>query len=163
MDEASNAGGNGRAAGPISEAMIRFFTEEKWPYMPLESEPILRVPFQGSNGQWLCYAQAREEQQQFVFYSVCPAMVPAELRPAMAEFVTRANYGLIIGNFELDYRDGELRYKTSLDVEGADLNSELLRSLVYANVAMMDHYLPGIMAVLYGNVSPEEAITQVEG
>jgi len=162
MDEATT-NGNGRAAGPISEAMLKFFAEEKWPYMPLESEPILRIPFQGTNGQWLCYAQAREEQEQFVFYSVCPATVPDDRRPEVAEFITRANYGLIIGNFEMDYRDGEVRYKTSVDVEGDDLSPELLRSLVYANVAMMDHYLPGIMAVLYGGTSAAEAIEQVEG
>jgi hypothetical protein len=163
MDEASGTQGNGRTAGPISEAMQRFFSEENWPYMPLESEPILRIPFQGTNGQWLCYAQAREEQDQFVFYSICPATVPEERRPVMAEFVTRANYGLIIGNFEMDYRDGELRYKTSVDVEGTELTDELMRALVYSNVAMMDHYLPGILAVLYGSVSAEDAIEQVEG
>ena len=163
MSSASASTENGKAAGPISEAMIRFFTEEAWPFMPIESEPILRVPFRGEHGQWMCYAQAREEQQQFVFYSVCPASVPDDKRAPMAEFVTRANYGLIVGNFEMDYRDGELRYKTSVDVEGDELSNALLRSLVYANVAMMDQYLPGILAVLYGGTSPEEAIAQIEG
>ena len=163
MDEAAVTNGNGRAAGPISEVMLQFFADEKWQFMAVESEPILRIPFQGTNGQWMCYAQAREDQEQFVFYSVCPAVAPEERRGAVAEFLTRANYGLIIGNFEMDFHDGEVRYKTSLDVEGDTLSPALLRSLVYANVAMMDHYLPGVMAVLYGNVSPEEAIEQVEG
>ena len=163
MDDASIPNGNGRAAGPISETMMQFFADENWAYMASESEPVLRVPFQGTNGQWMCYAQAREEQEQFVFYSVCPAVAPEERQAAVAEFLTRANYGVIIGNFEMDYRDGELRYKTSLDVEGDALSPALMRSLVYANVAMMDHYLPGIMSVIYGNVSPEEAIEQIEG
>jgi hypothetical protein len=30
-------------------------------------------------------------------------------RAPPAEFITRANYGLIIGNFELDFEDGEIR------------------------------------------------------
>ncbi len=38
----------------------------------------------------------------------------------------------------------------------------LVRQLVYANVMIMDQYLPGIMAVIYGNVSPIEAVAQVE-
>ncbi len=29
----------------------------------------------------------------------------------MAEFLHRANYGLNMGNFEFDFRDGEIRYK----------------------------------------------------
>lgn len=28
---------------------------------------------------------------------------------------------------------------------------------------MMDEYLPGMMSVIYGNVSPEEAIAKIEG
>jgi hypothetical protein len=163
MSSPSASTGNGAAAGPISETVIHFFADENWPYMPIESEPILRVPFKGEHGQWMCYAQAREEQQQFVFYSVCPTSVPDDKRVAMAEFVARANYGLIIGNFEMDFRDGELRYKTSIDVEGDELTSPLVRSLVYANVAMMDQYLPGILAVLYGGTTPEDAIAQIEG
>jgi len=33
------------------------------------------------------------------------------------EFLTRANYGLNIGNFEMDFQDGEIRFKTAIDVE----------------------------------------------
>jgi hypothetical protein len=42
------------------------------------------------------------------------------------------------------------------------LSSALSKRLVYTNVLMMDKYLPGIMAVIYGGVSPEQAIAQVE-
>jgi hypothetical protein len=35
--------------------------------------------------------------------------------------------------------------------------------LVYANVTMMDEYLPGIMSVIDGEVSPVDAIAQIEG
>ncbi|MDJ1171766.1 hypothetical protein PMG71_20260 [Roseofilum sp. BLCC_M154] len=34
----------------------------------------------------------------------------------MAEFLTKANYGMILGDFELDLTDGELRDKTSIGV-----------------------------------------------
>ena len=73
---------------------------------------------------------------------------PGERMAAVAEFITRANYGLIIGNFELDFSDGEIRYKTSLDVEGDRLSQALIKQLVYTNVLTMDQYLPGILAVL---------------
>jgi hypothetical protein len=65
---------------------------------------------------------------------------------------------MIIGNFELDFADGEIRYKTSIDVKGDILSFELIKQLVYANVTMMDEYLPGIMSVIDNDVSPEDAI-----
>ena len=74
----------------------------------------------------------------------------------------RANYGLHIGNFELDMGDGEVRFKTSIDTESTALSFELVRNVVYANVMQMDRYLPGLMAVLGGQATPADAIDQVE-
>jgi len=106
-------------------------------------------------------SQGRAPAVRFL-YSICPIRAPEDKRPAVAEFLTRANYGLLIGNFEMDFEDGEIRYKTSIDVEGDRLSPALLRQLTYANVVTMDRYLPGIMSVIYGNVTPVEAIAQIE-
>jgi len=147
----------------IFEAIINFFTEDDWAYTKIQGEPTLRLAFQGQNGKWTCYAKAREQQQQFVFYSNCPLKVPETKNLAIAEFIARANFGMIIGNFELDFTDGEIRYKTSIDVEGANLTFTQIKRLVYANVMMMDQYLPGIMSVIDSDVEPKDAIAQIEG
>lgn len=149
--------------GNIFEAIINFFTADDWPFVQVPGQPALQIAFQGENGKWTCYARARVEQQQFVFYSMCPVNAAESKRSAIAEFLTRANCGIIIGNFELDFTDGEISYKTSIDVEGDRLSFALIQQVVYANVTMMDEYLPGIMSVIYGNLSPEEAIAQLEG
>jgi len=65
---------------------------------------------------------------------------------------------MIIGNFELDFAEGEVAYKTSIDVEGDRLSFALIQQLVYANVTMMDKYLPGMKLVLESGMSPEDAI-----
>ena len=147
---------------PLFDAMIDFFKTDDWPFIQLEGRPILSLNFDGKNGKWTCFAQVREAQQQFIFYSVCPVNAPAEKRVALAEFITRANYGSIIGNFEMDFDDGEIRYKTSCDAEGLTLSPALFKNLVYANVSMMDLYLPGILSLLYSAVSAREMIDQIE-
>lgn len=149
--------------GEILTEIINFFTEDDWSFTKIQGEPMLQMAFQGENGKWTCYAKARIEQEQFVFYSICPVNAPENKRLAVAEFLTRANFGMIIGNFELDFVDGEIRYKTSIDVEDDSLSFALIKKLVYANVTMMDEYLPGIRSVIEGDVSPEDAIARVEG
>lgn len=149
-------------SGQIFNAMVEFFEEDAWNFNWMDGMPVLSMAFSGKNGKWMCYAQAREEQEQFVFYSVCPVNVPPNRIEAAAEFITRANYGMIIGNFELDYADGEIRYKTSIDVEGDSLTAPLVRSMVYANVLLMDRYLPGILSVVYGDVDPVDEILKIE-
>jgi hypothetical protein len=148
--------------GKIFAKMVNFFKEDDWEFIELEEEPILQMDFPGKNGQLNCYAKAREAQQQFVFYSICPIKAPEDKRLQIAEFLTRANSGMLVGNFELDFANGEIRYRTSAEVEDDNLSSALIRRLVYANMMMMDEYLPGIMSVINGNVSPADAITQIE-
>lgn len=140
-----------------------FFREDDWLVIPLDDRPILHTTFRGSHGMWSCFVEARETEQQLVFYSLCPINVSADKRSAVAEFLSRANYGLTIGNFEIDFEDGEVRYKTSIDVENDRLSSALVKQLVYANVVITDQYLPGLLAVIYGEMSPLEAIAQIEG
>ncbi|MDY7023787.1 MAG: YbjN domain-containing protein, partial [Cyanobacteriota bacterium] len=88
--------------------------------------------------------------------------VPGEKRYSVAALITMINYGIIVGNFEMNFYDGEIRYKTSLDVEGDRLSPTLVKHLVYANVTTMDKYLPGIMSIIFGNISAEEAISRIE-
>lgn len=147
----------------ILDTVIQFFREDDWHFRQLEGRPILQLGFAGDNGSWTCYAQAQEDKQRFIFYSVLDSKVPPQKRAAVAEYLTRANYGLVLGNFEMDFSDGEVRYKTSVDVEGGQLTTGMVKTMVYTNVLMMDRYLPGIMNVVYGGVSPADAIAQIEG
>lgn len=146
----------------IADVMLRFFEKDGWTSHWVDDLPVLCLSFAGKHGSWTCYAQAREEQEQFVFYSACPVNVPYDRLPHAAEFITRANYGLVIGNFEMDYSDGEIRFKTSADVEGDRLTLPLIQHLVYANVITMDRYLPGIMNVLHGKADPATEIARIE-
>ena len=149
--------------GAIYDAMENFFKTDDWPATKLENQPAMSMNFQGQNGRWSCYARVEEEKQIILFYSYCPVKAPEDKRPILADFLTRANYGLYIGNFEMDYNDGEVRFKTSLDVEGDELSDALMKRIVYDNVGVMDKYLPGVMSVIYGGASPTEAIAKVEG
>ena len=98
-------------------------------------------------------------------YGVDLAEVERELGefPSLAEFFTRGNYGMVIGNFELDMNDGEMRYKVSVDAEGIELSPTFLKNLSYTAVVTMDRYLPGIMKVLYSDIDPAEAVREIEG
>jgi hypothetical protein len=103
------------------------------------------------------------DYEQFLFYAIAPVKAPEMARPAVAEFITRANYGLRIGNMEMDFADGEVRYKSSLDFEGETLTAGLIKNTIYPAVQTLDRYVPGLMGVIYGGKSPIEAIADVEG
>jgi hypothetical protein len=64
---------------------------------------------------------------------------------------------------ELDMDDGEVRYKTSADVGVAQFSLPLLRALMQTCIATADRYFPGYTALLYSDVTPQQAVAQVEG
>ena len=147
----------------LYEMVTAYFDGNDWPYERVEGHSdVLRTVYEGKNGHLECFCQAREDFQQVLFYSVWDEPCPEARRPVMAEFVTRANYGMLIGNFELDYIDGEVRYKTSIDLESAQLTQMLIHNLVVASVMTMDRYLPGVIGVARSALDPVSAILQVE-
>lgn len=81
----------------------------------------------------------------------------------MADFLTRANYGLPVGNFELDQRDGEIRYRVFIYPESGQVPStDKIVAGVYASIGIYKTYGKGIVAVLSGELTPEEAIDLCE-
>ena len=140
-----------------------FLRDDGWHPQQLDNRTIFRAYFAGEHGDVRCYAQIRVDLEQFLFYVIAPVKAPEPMIPAVVEYITRANYGLRIGGFELDYTDGEVRYRSSLDFEHETLTPGLIRNAIYPAVHTMDFYLPGLLAVMYGNKTPKEAITEIEG
>lgn len=148
--------------GQIFNRLIEFFEEDNWTFQWVEGTSALTLDTEGENGRWTCYAQAFEARQQLIFYSVLPQSVPVAKRAVMAEFITRANYGMILGCFEMDYEDGEVRFRTSIDTSGDELTPPLIRQVVYANLVVMDRYFAGLMRVIYSDDEPEAIIDEIE-
>jgi hypothetical protein len=145
------------------ELLSSFLDEDEWFPRRIDGKFAYSMSYTGKNGDLRCYAIVRVDLEEFLFYAVAPVKVPEVVRSAIAEFLTRANYGLRIGNFELDYSDGEVRYKSSVDFEGQNLTSDLIRNAIYPAVHTMDRYLPGLLRVSFGGATPHEAIEEVEG
>jgi hypothetical protein len=135
---------------PLLDALRQAFIENRWPFAEVQGAPALVSELSGPQGSWKFYAQAVDEQELVLLYSICPLRVPPERRREVADYITRTNYGLAAGNFELDFTDGELRYKTALHVHGDALDSPLLRRVVRANGLAMETYLAGVGAVIAG-------------
>ncbi len=158
MSEVESSGNGLRAF----ETLGQYLKDIEWYPQQLKDRTAYRVLFSGKNGQLTCFAQILVDLEQLLFYAVAPVKVPEELRVAAAEFITRANYGLRIGNMEMDFRDGEVRYKSSLDFEGEELTPQLIKLTILPAVQTLDRYLPGLMSVIYGGKTPAEAVAEVE-
>ncbi len=95
-------------------------------------------------------------------YGMSPISADQDSMAAVCEYLTRANYGLTIGNFELDHRDGEVRYKVSCNVREGLPGEDAVDDLIAMPVAMFNKYGNGFLAVNMGFSTPEDAAAQAE-
>lgn len=144
------------------DTLGKFLEDDGWYPQRAEGQYAYWVNYSGSNGDLRCYAQIRVELEQFVVYTMSPVKAPPERLADVAEYITRANYGLGIGNFEMRFDDGRIRYKSSLDFEGDELSPALIRNAIYPAVRIMNTYMPGLMKVIYAGAKPQETIAEIE-
>ena len=145
------------------EMLGKFLEEGGWYPQETEEDLLLyRVTLAGEGGEMVGFAEIEPEFELLIFYLYAPLEVPHERRAAAAEYITRANYGMWIGNFELDYEDGEVRFKSSVHYEGTTLTEPLIRNAIQDALQAMEEYLPGLRDVIEGRALPAEAIAAVE-
>jgi hypothetical protein len=143
----SSAHGEPEVADTLVGELKRVFAENGWPYSEVVGAPVLLSELTGPEGSWDFYAQAVEEKDLVLLYSIAPHRVPAERRLEVSEFLTRANHGLADGNFELDFEDGEVRFKSVLHVP-SELDGILVKRVVRLNGTALETYLPSIAALI---------------
>lgn len=78
----------------------------------------------------------------------------------LAEYLTRVNYRLRNGNFEMDYRDGELAFKCYVDCHGGVPVEEAIDDSIFCPPAMFHQYGNGILQVM--GVDPAQALEDCE-
>lgn len=143
----------------IAESIAEFFAAENWAIRNVGRDTAFSMTFKGNSGEWTCVAQAFEDERHFVFYSACPVKADRKSFAAVAELITRLNFSLLSGNFEMGYLDGEIRLRTGIEIPGVDLHRSLIDRVVYGNVATMDMYLPAILDVIEKQATPLDAIS----
>jgi len=142
--------------------ILDYFEWKGWPVQVRKDESLIRLKYKiQKSGVWDMYVRPCHHHKQVIFYSVLPYKIPDEQKTTVAEFLTRINFGINLGNFEMDWNDGEVRFRTSIALGNHDLDFSLIDNLVMANlVAMEDHY-DGLLTVLNGTISPADAIRKI--
>ena len=147
---------------PILTIAAAAFEERELEWQETTDDEVIRAEVIGENGTWAVFAVGREKDSRCTVYSQVPWNTPEPLRLTMSEVITRINFGLPLGNFEMDFSDGEIRFKTSIDVTGERMTTSLFEDLFEPNITTIDLYLPALEAVRDGRMTPLEAVRMVE-
>ena len=149
----------------MREAIEKYFAYQEWQYEYDEDREFYTFSLEiSSKIKKLTYYVDTESSNHISVYA-CAATLNADenTMAATAEYITRANYGLISGNFELDYRDGEVRFKNTLMVEEEDeVSQKMMERLLLIPARMFMKYGDGLAAVILGFSDPATEIEKAE-
>jgi hypothetical protein len=137
-------------SGPVYDALAAVLDGEPWVTERNPDEGWISIPIEGSRERFVLVVQAIEDHGQLAVYGLVPPEVPEDRRVDAALLVTRINWGLLLGNFELDLDDGEARFKASLDPGGEPVTAALLSPLLLVTIAMLERYTPAFAALIEG-------------
>ncbi len=145
------------------QTVVTFLQNDGWNPIVDAEQLVCHLASLGHHGRLDIAVRIDPESEHAIFRVQAPVAVPERARMAVAEFLTRANYGLQIGNFEIDLRDGEVRFKTGYIFEEVGVTPRAVHNHLYAALNGMERYLLGYLAVASGAKNPTQAIRDIEG
>jgi hypothetical protein len=77
-------------------------------------------------------------------------------------FVTRANWNILVGNFELDLDSGAVRFRTSLAFTGGELAESSIRSALGTAMGIVEAYADALRDVIEGRSGADAALARAE-
>ena len=149
-----------------AEYIKSFLDEVKWHYDMHNYDGMRRVLFTGGIGgsnepYGSFHYMAIVDDNAAECYATLPASAQARL-PQMSEFITRANYNLKYGAFEMDYNDGQIRFRLAFPMVALRADRALIMLLFCLPVNVLAQHFKGITEVLTDLKTPEEAIADCE-
>ena len=148
--------------GPLTEAIRDYYDSQNWQY---DYDPIANVIRMRINS---CCVDSYQvvtfirDDERFTTLTAFPIKIPKGKREQAAEFIARANYGMILGCFEMNPEDGQLQFKDTCLCGETQLDPKIIERHIDVGFRMCDLYGPALLEMLYGGLSPREAVEKAE-
>lgn len=141
-----------------------YMDKDDWKYEFEEAREMIKAGVSLKNKLKSAKLRIVFNDNGFTTYAIAPLSADEDTMGEVAKFLHGANYGLRNGNFELDYRDGEVRYKVYYNTKGCtELSDPIIDDALYLPFAMMKKYGDGLAAVVMGFSDAAEALKAAEG
>ena len=146
-----------------TKIIAKFFKKDDWRYEFDEENSLFKsgVAVDSAVGNVRVFISAMDDKVVCVF--VLPQQVPEDARVAVAELACRINYKLCFGQFEIDFDDGELRFRYAMPSEElTDSPMDKARALLYLPHAMLKLYGSAFLKVILGARTPQAAVDELD-
>ena len=151
---------------PALQAVSDYLDGKDFNYTSYPEERRLAFGMSGKNVNFrfnVRITDVRNGEEYLQVTGTYPFYVREEkLRLSTCELITRANYKLPLGKFEMDMADGEVRFHLTHILAGFALTESLIERLLTTSFYTLDRYFPAFMQHIHAGYTPEDAIFHAE-
>lgn len=143
----------------LLERVGEYLAEKDWTYTLFDEDEYLAFNLRLRDGSARVFVQAWEGVgwSRLVVYVTYPTFVPLPRRSAVCEAITRINQTNILGNFELDMNDGEVRVRTTLESD-LYIGEPMIDRAIRKGLDLADQYQAALLAIAFGNASAQDVL-----
>ena len=144
------------------EIIKTFFKNNNWKYSYDEEDKVFKLGVNMGNILGNVQLYIFLEESSYNVLTILNSKCEEKDYPVVAEFLHRANYGLKDGNFEIDYEDGEIRYKSFVNFKNVELSQEIVEQSITIGVTMINRYGKGLLKLMLGEESAKRCVEYCE-
>jgi hypothetical protein len=144
---------------PVLQQITDHLDRNEFQYRVDAQENIIFSSIVGNHGRWDWFVQICDDGKSAVCFSTLSAKTPAPRRQACAELLTRINHLIKVGAYELDFVDGEVRFRTSVPIIEQTMPGRAMEYLIMVNLAVFDDFMACIYKIIHSEDTPEQVLT----
>lgn len=142
----------------LFQVLFDIINQEGWEFDYDQKNEIIKLEICGFHTNFHVFLLVDEVQESLLCNTHIRKKVPHSKRLEVCDFMNRVNYELANGNFEMDMDNGEIRYRTFLDLSDAEPSKDQIQNIVWAGIQGFDTYYPGLVNLVDYDYSAEEAM-----
>lgn len=154
----------------VIEQVLSFLEEEGCDAVVLKEDQAVRTGLEGENGEWICDIELVPMSPEVFVLGIMSypeedewEALSEEQMTVARELVNRINIEyMLLGNFEIDNKDGSWRLRTSIAFGVDEFSPEALKHAAFINWTEMDYYYPLFGAVLIDGEDLDEVWDEFE-
>lgn len=137
---------------PLYQRIEAVLQKDEWKYEFDEERELFRVPGVGLGKNMIqrCDVVIDVQENRFISYATIDMNCRADSLPEMYKLLHLINWHSVFGTFEIDARDGEIRYKMAVDCDDCLPSEKIIRRAVVIPCTMFQDYGDAICSVIFG-------------
>ncbi|MDH7503631.1 MAG: YbjN domain-containing protein [Verrucomicrobiota bacterium] len=140
------------------ETVLEIFREAELDFTLSDDNLRVYSRTAGDNGEWGFVVVICEERDMWFVMSSIPIRCPKGRRNRCAELLTRINNELSAGSFSMDMDLGEISFRVCYPLVEGQVDPDAFRVFLGFVRACTDRFTPAILSVMYGSVTPKQAL-----